>query len=94
VARELLPAASRLVSTLLGQHSAQTDMPRDKSWRALGKYYGLAFLIPTSILIGYGIGYFLDKAFHTTFLSIVFLLLGIAAGLIETIRELSKPDDR
>ena len=69
-------------------------MFRDKSWRALGKYYGIAFLIPTSILIGYGIGYFLDKVFHTTFLSIVFLLLGIAAGLIETIRELSKPDDR
>jgi F0F1-type ATP synthase assembly protein I len=68
-------------------------MPKDNPWRALGKYYGLAFLIPTSILVGYAIGYFLDKAFGTGFLKIVFLLLGIAAGMIELIRELNKPDD-
>jgi F0F1-type ATP synthase assembly protein I len=68
-------------------------MPKDNMWRAFSKYYGLAFLIPTSILVGYGIGYFLDKAFGTGFLKIVFLLLGIAAGLIELIRELNKSDD-
>jgi F0F1-type ATP synthase assembly protein I len=68
-------------------------MPKDNQWRTFGKYYGLAFLIPTSILVGYAIGYFLDKAFGTTFLKIVFLLLGIAAGMIELIRELNKPDD-
>jgi F0F1-type ATP synthase assembly protein I len=68
-------------------------MPKDNMWRAFSKYYGLAFLIPTSILVGYAIGYFLDKAFGTSFLKIVFLLLGIAAGMIELIRELSKSDD-
>ena len=68
-------------------------MPKDNLWRAFGKYYGLAFLLPTSILVGYAIGYFLDKAFGTGFLKIVFLLLGIAAGMIELIRELNKPDD-
>ena len=30
-----------------------------------GKYSGLAFLLPVSILVGYVIGYFLDKAFGT-----------------------------
>ena len=69
-------------------------MAKDRPFRALGKYYGVAFLLPVSILVGYAIGYFLDKAFHTTFLKLVFLLLGIAAGLIETIRELTKTDDR
>jgi F0F1-type ATP synthase assembly protein I len=68
-------------------------MPKDNLFRAFGKYYGLAFLLPTSILVGYAIGYFLDKAFGTGFLKIVFLLLGIAAGMIELIRELNKPDD-
>jgi len=67
---------------------------KDGAWRAFGKYYTVAFLLPVSILVGYAIGYFLDKAFHTTFLKLVFLLFGIAAGLIETVRELSKPDDR
>ncbi|HUA17894.1 MAG TPA: AtpZ/AtpI family protein [Bryobacteraceae bacterium] len=57
-----------------------------------GKYSGLAFLLPVSILVGYVIGYFLDKAFGTTFLKIVFLFLGIASGMIELIRELNKDD--
>ncbi len=65
----------------------------DNMWRALGKYYGLAFLLPTCIFVGYLIGYFLDKAFGTTYLKIIFLLLGVASGLIELIRELNKPDD-
>ncbi len=68
-------------------------MPRDdNAWRQFGRYYGLAFLLPTCVFVGYVIGYFLDKAFHTGFLKIVFLLLGVAAGLIELVRELNKPD--
>ena len=43
-------------------------------------------------LVGFGIGYGLDKVFHTTFLKIVFLFLGVAAGMIELFRELSKDD--
>ena len=35
-----------------------------------------------SIVIGYAIGYFLDRWFGTTFLKIVFLLFGIAAGFL------------
>ena len=58
----------------------------------LGKYYGLIFIIPAAVLVGYGIGYGLDKLFHTSFLKIVFLLLGVAAGMIDLLRELSKDD--
>jgi F0F1-type ATP synthase assembly protein I len=67
-------------------------MRRDNPMLQVGKYLGLAFLLPISILVGYVIGYFLDKAFHTTFLTFIFLLLGIAAGMIELIRELTGND--
>lgn len=67
-------------------------MPKNDLYRQMGKYYGLAFLIPTCILVGYVIGYLLDKAFGTHYLKIVFLFLGIASGMIELIRELNKDD--
>jgi F0F1-type ATP synthase assembly protein I len=67
-------------------------MPKDNLVREFGKYYTLAFLLPVSILVGFGIGYLLDKAFGTGFLKIIFLFLGVAAGIIEVIRELSKDD--
>jgi F0F1-type ATP synthase assembly protein I len=58
----------------------------------IGKYYGMIFIVPASVLVGFGIGYALDKVFHTGFLKIIFLLLGVAAGTIDVIRELSKDD--
>jgi ATP synthase protein I len=41
---------------------------------------GLAF--PVSIVIGYASGYYLDRWLGTSFLKIVFLLFGIAAGFV------------
>jgi len=58
----------------------------------LGKYYGMIFILPAAVLVGFGIGYALDKLFHTGFLKVVFLLLGVAAGMIDLLRELSKDD--
>jgi len=69
-------------------------MPKNQGnlYQQFGKYYGLAFLLPVSMAVGYGIGYALDKLFHTAFLKVVFLLLGIAAGIIELVRDLSHDD--
>ncbi len=61
-------------------------------YQQFGKYYGMAFLLPVSMLVGYGIGYGLDRLFHTGFLRVVFLLIGVASGMIELVRELSKDD--
>ena len=72
--------------------ASEALLPKDNSYQQFGKYYGLAFLLPASILAGYAIGYLLDKAFGTTYLKVVFLFLGIASGIIELIRELSKDD--
>lgn len=67
-------------------------MPKDNLFNQLGKYYGVAFLLPASVLVGFGIGYLLDRLFGTGFLRIIFLFLGVAAGIIEVIRELSQDD--
>jgi F0F1-type ATP synthase assembly protein I len=56
----------------------------------VGEYTSLAFLLPVSTFVGYLIGYLLDKAFHTTFLYIPFLLMGIAAGFVQLIRQLMR----
>ena len=54
----------------------------------VGEYTSLAFLLPAATFVGYVIGYLLDKTFGTHFLYLVFLLLGIAAGLVQLIRRL------
>jgi F0F1-type ATP synthase assembly protein I len=53
----------------------------------VGEYTSLAFMLPAATLIGYAIGHLLDRALGTTFLKIVFLLLGIAAGFVQLIRQ-------
>ncbi len=62
----------------------------------LGEYTSLAMALPVSTLIGYAMGYGLDKLFGTHFLWIVFLIFGTAAGLVQIIRQLAedvKDDD-
>ena len=54
----------------------------------VGVYTALAFLLPTATFVGYAIGYSLDKAFGTHWMYLVGLLLGIAGGFIQLIRQL------
>lgn len=56
----------------------------------VGDYLSLAFLLPVSTFVGYAIGYLLDKALGTHFLYIVFLLFGIASGLIQVVRQFTR----
>lgn len=63
-------------------------MAEKKSFaRMVGEYSNLAFILPASIFVGYGIGYGLDKYFGTHFWYIVWLLIGIVAGMKELIRK-------
>ncbi len=57
---------------------------------AVARYTGLAFLLPAGTLVGYFIGYLLDRWLGTSFLYIVFLILGIVAGFISLFRELDR----
>jgi F0F1-type ATP synthase assembly protein I len=56
----------------------------------VGEYTSLAFMLPASALIGYGLGYLLDKEFATTWLNIVGLILGVVAGLVQLVRQLMR----
>jgi F0F1-type ATP synthase assembly protein I len=65
--------------------------PKSRNWMVMvGEYTSLAFLLPVSAAVGYGMGYLLDKAFHTHFLYIPFLILGIASGFVKLIQQLMR----
>ena len=64
--------------------------PQKSPMAMVSEYTGLAFLLPVSTLVGYGIGYLLDKAFHTHFLYLVFLVLGIISGFVQLIRQIQR----
>jgi F0F1-type ATP synthase assembly protein I len=70
---------------------SEGSMPEkdDNPMRQMGRFLGLAFLLPCCVLVGYIIGHYLDKAFGTHYLTLIFLLLGIAAGFIELFREMN-----
>ena len=59
----------------------------------IGEYTQLAFILPAATVVGYGIGYMLDRALGTHFLHIVFLLIGIAAGFLQIIRKVTKDSE-
>ncbi len=54
------------------------------------EYSSLAMLLPASTFVGYIIGYYLDKAFGTTWLRILFLILGSVGGFVELIRQIMR----
>lgn len=47
----------------------------------------LAYILPASMLAGYFFGAWLDGKFGTKFLGVVLMMLGLAAGLIEILRQ-------
>lgn len=65
-------------------------MPGNNFMKTVGEYTSLAFLLPAATFVGYLIGYLLDKLFGTHFLYIPFLILGIAAGFVQLIRQVSR----
>ena len=63
------------------------------NWAQIGDYASLGFMLPATTVVGYLLGLLLDHVFHTTFLKIVFLILGIAAGFVEFIRIVTRKSD-
>ena len=63
------------------------DPPEKKSMLVqLATYSQLAFIFPAATVAGWLIGLALDHWLHTTWLYLVGLILGIAAGFVELIR--------
>ena len=59
-------------------------------WSQIGDYASLGFMLPACTVVGYLLGLALDHLFHTSFLYIVFLILGIAAGFVELVRVVTR----
>lgn len=57
---------------------------------AVAEYTSLAFLLPASTFVGYIIGYYLDKLFHTHFMYLIFLILGSVSGFVQLLRKLQR----
>jgi F0F1-type ATP synthase assembly protein I len=54
------------------------------------RYTAIATMLPASTFAGYLIGHWLDEWLGTSYLMIVFLLLGIAGGFVQLIRQLMR----
>jgi F0F1-type ATP synthase assembly protein I len=57
---------------------------------AAARYTAIAMTLPGATFAGYLIGYALDRWLGTTYLKIVFLILGILGGFIELVRSLMR----
>ena len=68
------------------------DDPNRKQspWVQVGRYSQLAFMLPAGTVAGYLLGALLDRWLHVSWISVVGLLPGTAAGLIELIRTISR----
>ena len=63
---------------------------RKSSFAAAARYTAIATTLPASAFAGYLIGHWMDAWLSTRFLTIVFLMLGIAGGFAQLIRQLMR----
>jgi ATP synthase protein I len=59
---------------------------------ALARYSQLAFVLPACTFAGWVLGALADRWLHTSWLYLVGLLLGIAAGFVELVRTAVKSE--
>jgi len=65
----------------------------DKSfWLTVARYSQLAMALPAATVVGWLMGYLMDRWLHTTWLYLAGLLLGIAAGFVELIRTVTRTE--
>jgi F0F1-type ATP synthase assembly protein I len=70
----------------------RSDNGKSLVW--LSKYLSLALTLPASVVAGYILGATVDHWVHLPILRAVGILLGIAAGMIQIVRELSRDERR
>lgn len=55
-------------------------------WVQAGRISQLAFVLPAATVIGWLLGGVLDHWLHTTWLNVLGLIVGAAAGLVDLVR--------
>ena len=73
---------------------AKTGGKPDRSLIWLGKYLSLALTLPASVVGGYFLGALADHWLHFPVLKALGVVLGMAAGLTQIIRELLRESNR
>ncbi len=66
----------------------------DRGVHWLGKYLSLSLVLPSSLVAGYILGTLADHHFHLPVLRVVGILLGMAGGLIQVFKEVSRDEKR
>jgi F0F1-type ATP synthase assembly protein I len=67
-------------------HEERSSDKKTNPWLQVGRYSQLALMLPAGTVAGWLLGSALDRWLHTSWISVVGLLLGSAAGMIELIR--------
>ena len=65
---------------------SQSEQERRSLWVQVARYSQLALILPAATLVGWLIGVGLDHWLHTTWLYLLGLIAGIAAGFVELVR--------
>lgn len=77
------------------QKSTNDDRTGTKNFFVtLARYSQLAFVLPACTVAGWLIGVALDHWLHTTWIYLVGLLLGIAAGFVELLRTVMSAESK
>jgi ATP synthase protein I len=72
-------------------HPKKSIQSKKESYRKILELSSIGLALPSSIAIGLFVGYYLDKLFGTDpWLLIIFLLFGVASGIISLIRGVNK----
>ena len=67
------------------------DEKNRSPWGQVGFILTVAFVFPAGVIVGYGLGWWLDNRLGTApLLSVMGLALGFAAALQEVLRELKR----
>lgn len=70
-----------------------SDKSAKTKWVEIERYIQLGVLLPAATFIGWLIGHLLDLYFHTDWIYLVGLGLGIAAGFVQLFRVALKAAD-
>ncbi len=75
-----------------GNRNDQNSDLKKSFWVQFARYSQLAFMLPAATVAGWLLGAVLDRWLRTTWLYLVGILLGIAAGFIELIRTVMRDE--
>lgn len=68
--------------------------PQKNPLTQFARYSQLALILPACTVVGWLLGSWLDHRFHTSWMEVVGLLLGVAAGFIQLVRTIIPDEDK